>query len=433
MNSANLIAGSSANTLDPGRESQAVTSRVRRTEEIALRPDYTAGVTARTDEELLQAARAGDDAALEALLTRHERQIFRFGLRMCGNEEDARDVLQETLLAAFKGMHQFRGDAQLSTWLYQVARSFCTKARRRGAGEPSRHESIEGADAREVSVPASGPDDRAHAREMARVLQEALLALPESQREVVLLRDVEGLSAEEAARVVGIEVPALKSRLHRARLAMQERIATLLGGDPVESAGVSRAGARAAHPRRGRSRPGGLCTHRGAPGALHALRARVRGAEAVGLDVPLAPRGRRAGRGAVAGAQRAPGRRARLSRRSNPSTRSWLSPVRRELWWTSSAAQGAACSPGSTSRGRSVHGCALCGAAVPEEGAPQPVSPVALREAIHAAPVAAPGRVLGARLRILPRLLGGDRRGRAPARRGRRRAPGRRGGAPRGR
>jgi RNA polymerase sigma-70 factor (ECF subfamily) len=66
---------------------------------------------------------------------------------------------------------------------------------------------------------------------MARVFQEALLALPESQREVVLLRDVEGLSAEEAARVVGIEVPALKSRLHRARLAMQQRLAALLGDD----------------------------------------------------------------------------------------------------------------------------------------------------------------------------------------------------------
>lgn len=185
----------------------------------------------RTDEELLQAAREGDDQALEALLARHERQVFRFGLRMCGNEEDARDVLQETLLAAFKGVRQFRGDARLSTWLYQVARSFCTKARRRGAGEPSQHESLEGAAAREVSAPASGPDEQVHARELARVLQEALLALPESQREVVLLRDVEGLTAEEAAQVVGIAVPALKSRLHRARMAMQERIAALLGAD----------------------------------------------------------------------------------------------------------------------------------------------------------------------------------------------------------
>src|SRR5262249_18887636 len=150
---------------------------------------------------------------------------------MCGNEEDARDVLQETLLAAFKGVRQFRGEAQLSTWLYQVARSFCTKARRRGAGEPPQHESIEDAVARRVPAPGAGPEEVAHAREMVRVLQEALLALPESQREVVLLRDVEGLSAEEAARVVGIEVRALKSRLHRARAAMQARIAPLLGAE----------------------------------------------------------------------------------------------------------------------------------------------------------------------------------------------------------
>jgi len=188
-------------------------------------------VKAGTDEELLEAARAGDDEAMEALLARHEQNVFRFGLRMCGNEEDARDVLQETLLATFKGVRQFRGEAQLSTWLYQVARSFCTKARRRGAGEPPEHESIEGVVARGVTAPAAGPEDVAQAREMARVLQEALLALPESQREVVLLRDVEGLSAEEAARVVGIEVPALKSRLHRARAALQDRIAALLGDE----------------------------------------------------------------------------------------------------------------------------------------------------------------------------------------------------------
>jgi RNA polymerase sigma-70 factor (ECF subfamily) len=191
---------------------------------------------ARTEEDLLQAARGGDDAALEALLALHEQRVFRFGLRMCGNEEDARDVLQETLLALFRGVRQFRGDAQLSTWLYQVARSFCTKARRHGAGEPARHESLESPAARAVSAPGSGPDDRAHAREMARVIQEALLALPESHREVVLLRDVEGLTAEKAAEVVGIDVGALKSRLHRARIAMQERLAVLLGSDARNSA-----------------------------------------------------------------------------------------------------------------------------------------------------------------------------------------------------
>ena len=192
---------------------------------------------AATDEELLEAARAGDEEALEALLARHEQRVFRFGLRMCGNEADARDVLQETLIAAFRGVRQFRGDAQLSTWLFQVARSFCTKVRRRGAGEPAQHEPLESAAVRGVSEPASPPDDRAHAREMARVIQEALLSHPDAQREVVLLRDVEGLTAEEAALVVGIEVAALKSRLHRARMAMQERIAALLGLGSTDSRG----------------------------------------------------------------------------------------------------------------------------------------------------------------------------------------------------
>jgi len=178
-----------------------------------------------TDQELLEAARAGDSRALEALLARHEGEILRFGRRLCGNEEDARDVLQETLLAAFRGVRNFRGEARLSTWLYQVARSFCTKARRRGAGEPAGHESLQGPAARAVSEPAAGPDEHAHARELARLFQAALLALPAAQREVLLLRDVEGLSAEEAARELGVEVGALKSRLHRARMALRDRLA----------------------------------------------------------------------------------------------------------------------------------------------------------------------------------------------------------------
>ena len=183
---------------------------------------YSNSVKAGTDEELLEAARAGDDEAMEALLARHEQNVFRFGLRMCGNEEDARDVLQETLLATFKGVRQFRGEAQLSTWLYQVARSFCTKARRRGAGEPPEHESIEGVVARGVTAPAAGPEDVAQAREMARVLQEALLALPESQREVVLLRDVEGMSSEEVCTVLSLTEGNQRVLLHRGRSRLRQ-------------------------------------------------------------------------------------------------------------------------------------------------------------------------------------------------------------------
>ena len=182
----------------------------------------------RTDRELLEKARTGESGAVDELLARHEKQVFRFGLRMCGNEEDARDVLQETLLAAFRNVQTFRGDAQLSTWLYQIARSFCTRSRRRGAGEPEHAEPLEQPEAAAVPSATEPPDAQAQAREIGALLQAAILALPEAHREVIVLRDVEGLSAEEAAKVVGIEVGALKSRLHRARMDLRERLAAFL-------------------------------------------------------------------------------------------------------------------------------------------------------------------------------------------------------------
>jgi RNA polymerase sigma-70 factor, ECF subfamily len=185
----------------------------------------------RTDKELLQQAKSGDGGAVDEILSRHQHQIFRYGLRMCGNEEDARDVLQETLLAAFQNVKSFRGDAQLSTWLYQIARSFCLRSRRRTVGEPERLEPLEEPEAAAVPSDQALPDAQAHAREIGNLLQSAILTLSEPYREVLILRDVEGLSAEEAADVVGIEVGALKSRLHRARMQLREKLVSFLGRD----------------------------------------------------------------------------------------------------------------------------------------------------------------------------------------------------------
>jgi RNA polymerase sigma-70 factor (ECF subfamily) len=147
----------------------------------------------------------------------------RFGLRMCGNEDDAREVLQETLLAAFRNLASFRGEAALSTWLYQIARSFCIKERRR------ERPSVALDSQREIAETAPPPDEKTHAREIGAALAAAIGALLPEHREVVVLRDVEGLSAEEAARVIGIEVGALKSRLHRARLDLRANLAALFG------------------------------------------------------------------------------------------------------------------------------------------------------------------------------------------------------------
>ena len=118
----------------------------------------------RTDEQLLEAVRSGDDKALDVLLARHEKQVYRFGLRMCGSEEDAKEVLQETLLAAFRGIHAFRGDAELSTWLYQVARTYCFRMRRRRVGAPEEFQPLDTPAATHVAAADAAPDEVSHAR-----------------------------------------------------------------------------------------------------------------------------------------------------------------------------------------------------------------------------------------------------------------------------
>jgi RNA polymerase sigma-70 factor (ECF subfamily) len=185
-----------------------------------------------SDAELLASARAGDRLALEALLARHQPKVFRFGLRMCGEEERAKDVLQETLLAAARGIRDFRGASSVSTWLYSIARSFCVKSRRTSKFAPERVGSLDEAEAAEVPDARRGPEDEASARQIEAALSSAIAALEPMYREVLVLRDVEGLSAAEVADVTGISVEAVKSRLHRARVAVRERVAPLLGIGP---------------------------------------------------------------------------------------------------------------------------------------------------------------------------------------------------------
>lgn len=177
-----------------------------------------------TDAALVAAAQAGDRGALDELLARYEERIYRFGLRMCGDEESAREVLQETMLAAFRNLPGFRGKAALSTWLYQIARSFCIKERRGVRATTT----LDAALADQTPT----PEAHAHAREIGHALSAAIAELSPEQREVLVLRDVEGLSAEEAAAVIGIEIRALKSRLHRARVALRAKLAGIVATAP---------------------------------------------------------------------------------------------------------------------------------------------------------------------------------------------------------
>lgn len=186
-------------------------------------------MTTESDQMLLERARAGDGAALDQLLERHQGQVYRFGLKMCRDPEDAKDVLQDTFLAMARSVRDFRGASSVSTWLYSVARSFCIKKRRRPRPEPSLTQSLDVGDGPELVDSARGPDELAASREIELALETAIASLDPIYREVLILRDAEGLTAPEVAEVLGLTVEAVKSRLHRARAMVRERIAPVLG------------------------------------------------------------------------------------------------------------------------------------------------------------------------------------------------------------
>lgn len=190
------------------------------------------------EEALIDAARAGDRTALERLIERHQGRVFRFGMNMCRHPEDAEDVLQETLLTVARSIGDFRGGSSFSTWLYTIARSYCIKKRRKSKFAPTHEQSIEQDASREVARlehPGEAPDDAVTNRELAATLRDAIQRLDSDQREVLLLRDVEGLKASEVAETLGLSVAAVKSRLHRARTRLRELVTPMLEPAPDAS------------------------------------------------------------------------------------------------------------------------------------------------------------------------------------------------------
>ena len=181
------------------------------------------------DRQLLERARAGDASALEELLERHQAQIYRFGMQMCRDPEDAKDVLQDTLLSVARNVRDFRGSAALSTWLYTIARSFCVKRQRKSKFAPTAEPAALDANAEQIADPRASADEELASKRVEQALEQAIGALEPMYREVLLLRDVEGLTAPEVAQVTGASVQAVKSRLHRARISVRAHVGPLLG------------------------------------------------------------------------------------------------------------------------------------------------------------------------------------------------------------
>ncbi len=192
------------------------------------------------DAALVEQIKAGDGTAFNELMERYEGKVYRLAAGMMKNREDALDAVQDSFLNVFRKIQSFRGDSAFSTWLYRIAlNSIYMRLRSRSRHEPA--ESLEINE--EIFDPVTGhvrasirdwserADDAVLRKEMATVIREAVEAMPEEYRAIFTLRDVEDLSNQQVAEILGLTVAATKTRLHRARLFLRERLSRYVQGN----------------------------------------------------------------------------------------------------------------------------------------------------------------------------------------------------------
>jgi RNA polymerase sigma-70 factor (ECF subfamily) len=171
--------------------------------------------------EFVRRLRAGDRAAFEELVRSHQHRVYAVALRMLGNAAEAQDVAQEAFLRAHRGLAEFRGEARLSTWLYAIASRLCLNRLAGSERRLTRH----GEDTlTRLPDGRPGPDQALERGELEEALHRAIGELADERRIVVVLRDVEGLAYEEIAEALELPVGTVRSRLHRARLDLKEKL-----------------------------------------------------------------------------------------------------------------------------------------------------------------------------------------------------------------
>src|SRR3954468_6493283 len=178
---------------------------------------------------LVQRAKAGDVEAFEELVRRYDRNVFRIAQHITQNREDAEDVVQDAFLKAYTNLQNFQENSKFYTWLVRIAvNEALMRLRRRRTGQMvSLDEDIktdEDSIPREVADWAPNPEQLYDQGELREILQRTIQGLPAGFRTVFVLRDVEGLSTEETADALGLSIPAVKSRLLRARLQLRDRL-----------------------------------------------------------------------------------------------------------------------------------------------------------------------------------------------------------------
>jgi RNA polymerase sigma-70 factor, ECF subfamily len=184
------------------------------------------------ETRLIRRLRDRDERAFREMVDEYGDRVFNLTYRMLGNREEAEDLAQEVFITVFKSIDTFRGDSKLSTWLYRITANHCKNrikylARRHDRGKAELDERAEGGtDGPSLGAPRPSPrpDLQLEGAEMEQVLQEAIADLEEEQRILVILRDVEDLSYEEICAITELPEGTVKSRLHRARLALRKKL-----------------------------------------------------------------------------------------------------------------------------------------------------------------------------------------------------------------
>ena len=184
------------------------------------------------DARLIRKLRERDERAFREMVEEYGDRVFNLTYRMLGNREEAEDLAQEVFITVFKSIDSFRGDAKLSTWLYRITANHCKNrikylARRHDRQRTELDDRIEGSpDGPALGAPRSSPrpDVQLEGAELEQTLQQAIAALDEDQRILVILRDVEDLSYEEICAITELPDGTVKSRLHRARMALRKKL-----------------------------------------------------------------------------------------------------------------------------------------------------------------------------------------------------------------
>ncbi len=194
------------------------------------------GAGTRLPDALVEAARKGRPGAFEAIVRAHQDRVYAFCSRMLSDREEALDAAQDVFLSAYRNLEGFRGDASLSTWLLKIAANRCLNAIRKRvtrAGKETSFSGMSGDGGDEPSFDPRGrdedrPDRIVEERELGAILLRALDRIDPESRSLVLLSDVEGLSYEELADAAGLPLGTVKSKLHRARMALRKLLAPAL-------------------------------------------------------------------------------------------------------------------------------------------------------------------------------------------------------------